>query len=160
MAAAFSWPTINDAPWTVKAVLYSTLIIALCSVASGTQQTIILNRYGKHHDGLKALQKLLESGIKPGTPRRLQLYVWQLPIMLLNISIALLVVGIFILVWARAANCPSWDDDMKVCRFQEMGTFDWNPTDRIQIAFVATLAGVFVLLNYVLGTTAINVKRA
>lgn len=116
MSAAFSWPTINDAPWTVKAVLYSTLIIALCSVASGAQQTITLNRYGKHPDGLRALQKLLESARKPGKARLLQLYVWQLPVMLLNISIALLVIGIIILMWARAANSPSWDDDMKVMR--------------------------------------------
>jgi nitrogen fixation-related uncharacterized protein len=34
--------------------------------------------------------------------------------MLLNISLALFVVGLVILIWAKAARSQSWDDDMKV----------------------------------------------
>jgi nitrogen fixation-related uncharacterized protein len=88
--------------------------MALCAVAAGSQQSIALNRYGQHQDGLEALQKLLRSDVT-GSSRRLQLYVWQLPVMLLNISIALFLIGLVILMWARASSSPGWDDDMKVC---------------------------------------------
>jgi hypothetical protein len=82
-------------------------------VAAASQQSIALNRYGQHPDGLEALQKLLRSDTT-GSARQLQLYVWQLPVMLLNISIALFLIALIIMIWARAAFTPGWDDNMKV----------------------------------------------
>jgi hypothetical protein len=114
VSSAFSWPTIEPAPWTAKAVFYCTLFVSLSAVATGSQQSIALTRYGRSADGLKDLKHLL-TGNTTGKASRVQQYVWQLPVMLLNISIALFLIGLVILIWARAASSPDWDDDMKVC---------------------------------------------
>lgn len=60
------------------------------------------------------LHALLESRTRRNSASRLQVYVWQMPVMLLNISIALLMVGLLILIWDRAADTAAWNDDMKV----------------------------------------------
>ncbi|KAH7090172.1 hypothetical protein FB567DRAFT_284828 [Paraphoma chrysanthemicola] len=140
VSSAFSWPTIESAPWTAKAVFYSTLLLAISAIATGSQQSIALNRYGRQPDGLKELQDSIK-GTQRGDARPSQLYVWQLPIMLLNISLALFVVGLVILIWAKAARSPRWDDDMK-------------------IAFVVTIAGLFCVFNYAIGASMLYRKRA
>ena len=105
---------VDEAPWTAKASFYSTIFMSLSAVAAGSQQSIALDRYGQHPEGLRQLQELLKGG-SAGSVSWLQLYVWQLPIMLLNISIVLFLAGLSILIWARAAHSPVWDDEMKVC---------------------------------------------
>ncbi len=60
------------------------------------------------------LQKSLASTSNRGAASRLQIYVWQMPVMLLNVSITLLIVGLFILIWDRAARAKGWTDDLKV----------------------------------------------
>jgi hypothetical protein len=117
VSSAFSWPTIQTSPWTAKATFYATLFVSLCSVATASQQSIALNRYGRHPAGLKLLQARLKqrSGSASGNKANfLQLYVWQMPVMLLNVSIALFLIGLVILLWAAAAQSPAWDADMKV----------------------------------------------
>jgi hypothetical protein len=41
-------------------------------------------------------------------------YIWQLPVMMLNISIWLLLIGLLILIWDRAASSGIWGGDTKV----------------------------------------------
>jgi len=48
-------------------------------------------------------------------PSKLQVYVWQIPFMLLTISIILFVVGLNIWVFEAATKELSWGDDRKVC---------------------------------------------
>ena len=81
-----------------------------------------------------------------------------MPVMLLYISIALFWVGIAILIWARAARSASWDDGMKVSNSMVCcnGT---RRTDEKQIAFVASLAGVFAPGNYAVGASMLYQKR-
>lgn len=62
------------------------------------------------------LQKSLASSANGKAPSRLQVYVWQMPVMLLNVSITLLIVGLFILIWDRVAQTVDWTGDMKVSR--------------------------------------------
>jgi hypothetical protein len=114
VSSAFSWPTIEPAPWTAKAVIYCTLFLSLSALTTGSQQSIVLTRYGRHQEGLEDLKRLL-GGKTDGEAKRAQEYVWQLPVLLLNVSIGLFVIGLMILIWARAASSPDWDDDMKVC---------------------------------------------
>lgn len=123
VSGTFSWSTIDLAPWTAKAMFYCTLFVSLSAVATGSQQSIALNRYGQHQEGLKSLQQLLTDS-KTGKPSQMQKYVWQLPVMLLNISIALFLIGLAILIWDRAASSPAWDADMKV-RFGSF-SFPWR----------------------------------
>lgn len=44
------------------------------------------------------------------------MYVWQMPVMLLNVSILLFVVGVLILVWEQATRDLALNHDLKVCR--------------------------------------------
>lgn len=113
MSSAFSWPTLDSAPWTVKATFYAALLMSLGAIAAGSQQSIFLNRYGKDPASLAELQRRFKDQAGDGV-NHLQLYVWQTPVMLLNISILLLIIGISILVWVRAADSLSWDEDTKV----------------------------------------------
>ncbi|KAJ6260754.1 hypothetical protein Dda_4983 [Drechslerella dactyloides] len=132
VGSAFTWPATTDAPWTVLATFYGSLILSLVAIATGSQQSIALYRLGESQSALEKLQKLLRSKKDPSKLSSAQRYLWQVPVMLLNVSVLVFLVGLMILIWERAAVMPSWDDDMKV-------------------AFVASLAGIFGLANYVLG---------
>ncbi|KAF3047415.1 hypothetical protein E8E12_004575 [Didymella heteroderae] len=139
-SAIFSWPTVAEAPWTAISAFYASLILSLATVASASQQSIALYRFGAHSQGLVMLQKSLASGTNRGAASRLQIYVWQMPVMLLNISIMLLIVALFILIWDRAAQTIDWTGDMS-------------------IAVVTTFVGVFALSNYVVGAVALYKRK-
>ncbi|KAJ8112382.1 hypothetical protein OPT61_g5236 [Boeremia exigua] len=139
VSAIFSWPTIEETPWTATAVFYASLILSLATVASASQQSIALHRYGTHSQGLVMLRKSLASSSNKRASR-LQIYVWQMPVMLLNVSITLLIVGLFILIWDRVAQTTDWTDNLKV-------------------AVVTTLIGVFALANYVVGAVALYKRK-
>jgi hypothetical protein len=76
----------------------------------------------------------------------------------MNISIWMLLVGLLILIWDRAASLDVWSGDMKVRAFSYHVVIE-SRIDLIlnltQIAFVATLATVFALSNYVIGSVFI-----
>ena len=112
VSAAFSWPTIGSSPWTAKAVLYASLILSLGAVSIGSQQSIALSRFGGQQGGLDKLQELLKNN--KATASRRQLYIWQLPVMILNVSILLFLIGLLIIIWNQATEQLAWDDDMKV----------------------------------------------
>lgn len=120
MAEAFSWTSIPNAPWTTRAVWYSSLIMALISITTSTQQSILLHRMGSHTEGLDRLQGLLRSGNAvagvPAKPRPMQLYIWQIPVNLLNVSIILFLIGLAIHLFAMALTRDSrtWTDEKKV----------------------------------------------
>ena len=120
VAGAFSWISIPNAPWTTRAVWYSSLAMALISITTSTQQSILLHRMGSHTEGLDRLQDLLRSrnavaGV-PAKPRPTQLYVWQIPVNLLNISIILFLIGLAIQIsaMALARDSKTWTDEKKV----------------------------------------------
>jgi hypothetical protein len=135
ISTAISWPAMSEAPWTTQSLYYSALVLSLASIAAASQQSIILYRIGGHDDGLQKLRKLLR---KPGSadPKPLQVYIWQMPIMLLNIAVSLFLVGLFILIWDCARQDSSWNRDTT-------------------IAFIASLAGLFALVNYLLSAGAL-----
>ena len=94
--------------------------MALISITTSTQQCILLNRMGTHAEGLDRLQHLLRNrntvaGI-PAKPRPMQLYVWQTPVNLLNVSIILFLIGLATQVVAMACNrdLKTWTDEKKV----------------------------------------------
>ena len=110
----------STAPWTVYAAFYTALILSLAAVSVGSQQTITLFRLGRNRDGLESLQRLLRDKADPHTTSKSQLYLWQLPVMLLNISILLFIIGLMIIIWNQATQRSAWNDEMKVrCAEQE-----------------------------------------
>jgi hypothetical protein len=108
-SSIFSWPAIDSAPWTAKALFYASLITALVSVGSGTQQYITLSRIRGER-----LERFQKEVTKNKTAQSHHLYIWQMPIMLLSFSIWYLLIGLLILICDRAAVSPAWDQDMKV----------------------------------------------
>lgn len=94
--------------------------MALTSITTSTQQSVLLHRMGSHKEGLDRLQDLLRSrnavaGV-PAKPRPMQLYVWQIPVILLNLSILLFLTGLATQVFAMAATHDSetGTDEQKV----------------------------------------------
>ncbi|KAH7000322.1 hypothetical protein EDB80DRAFT_723711 [Ilyonectria destructans] len=135
VSGALSWPAVDNAPWTTKALFYSTLILSLASISAATQQSIALYRIGGNDSGLEVLQNLLKRRGSQNASR-LQAYTWQMPVMLLNVGIFLFLLGLMILIWNRAAQDLTWDQHSK-------------------IAFVASLAGLFALVNYIVGAISL-----
>ena len=96
--------------------------MALISITTSTQQSILLHRMGGHTEGLDRLQDLLRSSKTaaggPAKPRMVQLYVWQIPVNLLNVSIVLFLIGLAIDIFAMAFARDStiWTDEKKVKR--------------------------------------------
>lgn len=120
VAGAFSWTFIPSVPWTTRAAWYSSLLMALVSITTSTQQSILLHRLGSHTQGLDRLQDLLRSrNVVAGDPaksRPIQLYVWQIPVNLLNVSIILFLIGLAIHIFAMARDSKAWTDEKKVRR--------------------------------------------
>jgi hypothetical protein len=108
ISGAFSWPTINAAPWTSKACFYAALVLSLTAIFSGSQQSIALHRIG----GKTATR--LRHHMWNRRDKEFVAYIWQLPVMMLNISIWLLLIGLLILIWDRAASSGIWGGDTKV----------------------------------------------
>jgi len=153
VSAAFSWPTTAESPWTTKAAFYASLVLALSAIASASQQSTALYRYGKHPTGLEKLRKDLARPMEGAISSKLQTYTLRVPVMLLNISVILLLIGLIILIWNIAARAPAWDSDMKASLTMDT---PYRETDQVQIAFVVRLAGVFALANHVIGTVAMS----
>ncbi|EWC48050.1 hypothetical protein DRE_02629 [Drechslerella stenobrocha 248] len=119
-SAALSWQTTDEWPWTANAVTYSALILSLASVYTACQQMNGLLRYCQGEKGAEKIHKFLKG-------HRWQEWTWSIPLRLLNVSISLLVISIWIVIWDRAARAGVWNNDMKT-------------------AFATTLAGIFALV--------------
>lgn len=122
IAAAFSWVSIPTDPWSAYACWMSALLFSLTAISLAAQQSIGLNRLYSCDDGLLKIRCVLGEvnpnyeGHRPRThgeehddtdtrmrPRRSQLWLWQTPIMFLNFSILLFVIGLMISIFVRAA---------------------------------------------------------
>ena len=92
--------------------------MSLTSVCLATQQGVSLNRISGYSDGLSRIRAILGSrrGLI-GTvvmPHWDQIYVWQGPIMLLNISVILFIVGLVIMVFDRLWDAVLAEQSLKV----------------------------------------------
>jgi hypothetical protein len=105
IASAFTWPGISDIAWSVKAIWYTALLLALGAICTATQQGVFLLRLAAHPKGPAQICSLLSKGVEDGEdnePRLLQLYIWQVPISPLNGSVYLFIVGLGVLLWDAA----------------------------------------------------------
>ena len=105
------WDSVKEGSWTLLGIWYASLIISLTCVTSATQQAIALYR-------VSSVDLLPLIGSYPGERGGfVAIYVWQVPVMLLNVSILLFVVGVLILVWEQATRDLALNHDLKVCRY-------------------------------------------
>ncbi|KAK3390635.1 hypothetical protein B0H63DRAFT_466188 [Podospora didyma] len=134
ISASFSWQPVDQIPWPTAGLWYGALLMNLTSICLATQQGVSLNRLSGYSDSLLRIRNLLGSQTAQYAhvivvPHWDQLYVWQTPIMLLNVSVILFITGIVILL------------------FDSLGSFNW--TDRaVKIVVLFSVAGAFSGLNY------------
>ncbi|KAL3469129.1 hypothetical protein BJX99DRAFT_265485 [Aspergillus californicus] len=104
LAQVFAWPKGKDqTPEIARICWYSGLVVVLTAVTLATQQNIALTRAKVSPKGWIYLHSILNVygeniGSTEQRPSRVQLYIWQVPVMLLNFSNLLLVIGILALV--------------------------------------------------------------
>jgi hypothetical protein len=107
----------------VLAIWYSSLLLSITSIGSATQQIVALNRLASNPNGLEMIRWLLakdqpdiEAGRQVLRPRGSQLWLWQLPLSLLNASLYSFVARLCVLVYSRApTGAKRWSsNDIKV----------------------------------------------
>ncbi|KAG8354233.1 hypothetical protein FVEN_g7816 [Fusarium venenatum] len=100
VAAAFSWQDLKDLSWPTKGLWYGSLIIDLTSICLATQQSLTLHRLSCYTNKCERVREMLSKSSSyqahPSEAEVTQLYVWQTPIMLLNIGIVLFIIGLAI----------------------------------------------------------------
>lgn len=139
----------------MRALWYSSLLLALTSVSVATQQAVTLRRLSSHREGLLFLRRLLgrQKNQPNGVfePRLAQLYVWQTPIMLLNFSIIVAVVGLAVLVVDKASKSEWSNADVQVgSRNIVIGQV--QEADCLKILAIFASAGIFAASNYLFST--------
>ncbi|KAI7772992.1 hypothetical protein LA080_012583 [Diaporthe eres] len=99
-AGAIGWQTVGTLSPYVLAIWYGGLFLVLFSISLAIEQGIALHRLTTSDDALDHISKLL--GYKGGTPAAIaaskpprdRILAWQMPVMLLNISISLFAFGL------------------------------------------------------------------
>ena len=115
IASAFTWPALSAIDASKLAIIhtvwYSALLFGVMAIATATQQAIALGRVCSYPDGLEKLRNVLgHYQSLQWRPRRLQLFIWQAPIALLNASIYTFVLGLVVIVWSSSAKGrPAYD---------------------------------------------------
>lgn len=118
-ASAFTWPLMQISAYSTQGCWFGGLMLIISSITIATQQSITLHRFSTHVNDLRNLRGLLGYQDTPAgiwRPRKIQLYVWQMPVMMLRFGIYLFLVGLFLLLWKAARpNGHSWSmPDLKV----------------------------------------------
>ncbi|KAK5171211.1 uncharacterized protein LTR77_004355 [Saxophila tyrrhenica] len=133
-----SWPDVlqngRSTPWVVRSCWFCGIIFALASVLTAASQSIRLHRMSCRPDanasirGLLGIKSLKSNGEK--IPRRAQVWIWQMGVLYLMISVLFMIIGMLALVWA-AVGGQNW----------------WNGQAQLAITFsvaAAVVAGLFV----------------
>lgn len=110
ISAAFSWPNTTSSPWTVRALWYSGLFLSLVSISIAAFLSMVLLRLSSYPDSCEVICRILgkpDSGygkesVVRWKPRKQQLYIWQLPRMLLTGSIFEFAIGLILMIWDMA----------------------------------------------------------
>lgn len=104
-AAAIGWQTVGTLSPYVLGIWYSGLFLGLFSISLATEQGIALHRLSPSDKGLDHVSKLL--GYKGGQPNAnakppwAPVLAWQMPVMLLNISISLFGLGLMVQIFQQ-----------------------------------------------------------
>ncbi|CAJ2510903.1 Uu.00g065280.m01.CDS01 [Anthostomella pinea] len=113
IATSFTWPLLEQVSQgdqkVILGVWYSALLLALGAIATATQQAVRIARLNTYPDSGQRMRDML--GTLQGTQwrtRKLQLFVWQTPVMLQNGSIYMFIARLVVLIWkAVADDCRS-----------------------------------------------------
>ncbi|KAH7305254.1 hypothetical protein B0I35DRAFT_114324 [Stachybotrys elegans] len=116
VVSALAWPSVaspggEDGPSSrydsgpVRCLWYISLLFSLTSIATATNQNVVIHRLSCFSDSLERTRRMLgESGSAPVVPDMLQLWIWQIPIAFLNGSVYTFVAGLAVIVWGVAKD--------------------------------------------------------
>ncbi|KAL4742386.1 hypothetical protein BDV11DRAFT_180753 [Aspergillus similis] len=127
LTQVFAWPQIKDpTPIFSRICWYSGLVLVLMAVATATQQNIALARAKVSPKGWSYLRSILdvegeEIGSIKQRPSRVQLYIWQVPVMMLNFSNVLLVLGILVYIFHNESAKVSNMGPVTFSRYNKSG---------------------------------------
>ena len=105
----------------ILSMWYCALLLALGTIATASQQAVMLTRLSSYTDGPERVCRMLGK-LEGGSwrARKLQLFIWQSPVMLQNGSIYMFIAGLVVLVWKVAMD--QWSTDhLKVCYIRYEG---------------------------------------
>jgi len=89
---------------------FASLLFALTSVGSATNQAIVLHRISVYPDGLARIQMLLSNGSTNQNAHlsvdTLQMWIWQTPAAFLNGSLYLFIAGLLALIVEISKSGP------------------------------------------------------
>lgn len=94
-------------------------MLSLTSISAATQQAVALYRLSSVPGGLPKIRRVLGNEKINGSvePRLWQLYIWQIPLLMLNSGIYAFVTGLAVLLWsaAKSVNYVWGENETKVC---------------------------------------------
>ncbi|KAL8828788.1 MAG: hypothetical protein Q9170_006444 [Blastenia crenularia] len=134
ISSSFSWYNINDTTWVTRSVWYSGLVLAIASVASSAIHTAAFLRIKCDQHVTTRFEKALGRKRKPHErwkPHVLAPYVLGGPTLHLKLAVFMFLLGLFYELWKSAVNA----------------SLSWH-SDDLKIAFIVTLVGGFVVVNY------------
>ncbi|KAI4200260.1 MAG: hypothetical protein LQ346_002416 [Caloplaca aetnensis] len=135
ISSSFDWYNVDSTNWVTKAAWYSGLVLSIASVASSATHTAAFLRVKCDADITERFRKAL--GGKANSqgqwqPHRLTPYVLGGPTLHLKLAVFMFLVGLFYELWRAAVQA----------------SLLWH-SDDLKIAFIVTIVGGFVVLNYI-----------
>ncbi|KAL8948840.1 MAG: hypothetical protein Q9222_004999 [Ikaeria aurantiellina] len=134
ISSSFSWYNIDDTTWVTKSLWFSGLVLSIASVASSAIHTAAFLRMRCEKDVAERFRQALGGERESDGqwhPHRLTPYVLGGPTLHLKLAVLMFLIGLFYQLW-NAANA----------------NLTWHGDD-VKIAFIATVVGAFVALNYI-----------
>jgi hypothetical protein len=105
VTSAFTWPVFDSLDPSTSltpaiAIWYCSLVFAVTAITCATQQAVALGRLNCYYDRLDRLRRML-GRLQDGEweLKKWQIYIWQTPVMVLNGSIYMFILGLALLIW-------------------------------------------------------------
>ncbi|KAL9010569.1 MAG: hypothetical protein Q9173_004512 [Seirophora scorigena] len=153
ISGCFSWYNIDNTTWITRSAWYSGLVLSIASVASSAIHTAAFLRMKCEREITQRFRQALGKRQKPNEPWHphfLMPYVLGGPTLHLKLAVLMFLIGLFYELWRAAVQASlSWhSDDLKVS-FSGSQALVFATAKRNKIAFIVTLVGGFVVVNYV-----------
>ncbi|KAI4093765.1 MAG: hypothetical protein LQ344_002668 [Seirophora lacunosa] len=135
LAPRFSWYNIDNTTWITRSAWYSGLVLSIASVASSAIHTAAFLRLKCETEITQRFRQALGKRQKqnePWHPHVLTPYVLGGPTLHLKLAVLMFLIGLFCELWRAAVQA----------------SLSWH-SDDLKIAFIVTLVGGFVVVNYI-----------
>lgn len=109
--STLSWTGLDGRHWTGLSCWYASIILAIVSVLSGAQQTILLESL-QNVDFRQTRIRLCGNSYEP---KWTVVFAWQCHLMLLSWAFVCYIAGLTSYIVSPVAINPVWDDNAKVC---------------------------------------------